>query len=269
MNTEDHALAQRLSDVQIQGEGDQFRPSPAFGHGRNLTGDSDYFSMSSLSSSSSDSSLSFQWKQDPILASHQGEDSGYALSGSTSTHHSNHANDPSSPYAPIAHVRSRDRPSLRLQDDATNQSFNNVSDRGRLARSPPDSECPRAGAYNNIAPYPSTPDLQGNLTPRIGAFWQSESKAFPQSLYEVQHDPKASNQDIASLSNTGTGHMPTLSSDELYYNQNQVPERILRYSHSVSTSRRLSCVDRTVELVALQSAPFYGEPRLSSTAPPR
>lgn len=234
MNTEDRSKAHRLLDFQVHGDEGNFRPTSAFGHARNLTSDSenDYFSMSSLSSSSSDSALSSQWKHDSMLSGHHKEHSGYGLSGPTTARYTSRIDDASDPYTRIIHSRNRDRPALRLQDEAILRSSNISSDENGLALSA-DS---KYSGYNdnNIAPYTAASELQGNLTPRIGAFWQSEDHALPQSLYDVQRGRQTGYQNFAPLVSTAGRRMPTFPGEESYYGTSQASERMLRHSYSVS-----------------------------------
>lgn len=234
MSTEDQVRAQRLPDLQPDNKEGQFRSHPTFAHTREITQDSDqdYFSASSLSSVSSDSSLAFRWKQDPMPSPHVKEDSGYGFSASSFGVQA--FEEHRDRYAQLDSVRSRPRPSLRLEDDAILRSSGGSFDRSSMTYSAnsslEDSTSQKEASTLAAAP----PAISGSLTPRLGDFWHGTDHPFPQSLQDARN--------LAQVGFPAGGHhphdsarrMPTLPGEEPYHGTAQKHDRMLRHSYSVS-----------------------------------
>lgn len=240
MNTEDQAKAQQRQGVSNEADEGQLRPTPSFSHTRSFTGESeqDYFSMPSLSSSNSDSSLSFQWNPGTILSPHAKEDSGYGYQRPDllQSNADPQVTQPTSildPYAPS--LRVRPRPSLRLQEDAALKSLNVSFERNSLTDS--SSSSARFGIDHQriVAANVAIAQLPGNLTPRFDAFWHSESDHFPQSGYQGDQGPTSNREHVRSYSAAHDGRMSSFPHNEPCYGAGQIYDRVLRHSYSVST----------------------------------
>lgn len=213
----------------------QMQPASSLDHYRSRTRDTDqdYFSMSSNSAGSLNSSYSSHWNQDSLVSPHTKEDSGYALFQPSFPDANSNATIAPQLNSSID-SRVRQRPSLRLYQSSALYSSRPISNDAT-------GQAGTVGAFDFATyddnPFPTGgPQVQNNLTPRMSTFpnltWPSEQPDYSRGMTGDILRAPLTQPSAESLFRGNMSQPPRFVPDSRHHSQSS--ERVLRPSLPVS-----------------------------------